>query len=82
MSEGCAGGLSKTGFVPEALLRDERALPPRELINNSGEVVGFSCPGPLGGCRALLWEDHIPTDLNALLPALIVMFQCTVSDLS
>ena len=41
MSEGCAGGLSKTGFVPEALLRDERALPPRELINNSGEVVGL-----------------------------------------
>jgi probable HAF family extracellular repeat protein len=38
-------------------------------INNRGDVVGFSCPGPLGGCRALLWEDNVPIDLNTLMSA-------------
>jgi probable HAF family extracellular repeat protein len=35
-------------------------------INNREEVVGFSCPGPFGTCRALLWEENVPIDLNTL----------------
>jgi uncharacterized membrane protein len=35
-------------------------------INNSGNVVGFSCPGPLGTCRAILWRNNGWTDLNDL----------------
>jgi probable HAF family extracellular repeat protein len=38
-------------------------------INNRGQVVGFSFPGPLGGGRALLWEDNVPIDLNTLIAA-------------
>jgi hypothetical protein len=35
-----------------------------ETINNRGEVVGFSFPGPLGGGRAIVWVDKVPVDLN------------------
>ena len=38
-------------------------------INNRGEVVGFSFPGPLGGGRAIVWVDKVPVDLNTLIPA-------------
>jgi probable HAF family extracellular repeat protein len=38
-------------------------------INNRNDVVGFSCPGPKGGCRAIAWQDRVPVDLNELIPA-------------
>jgi probable HAF family extracellular repeat protein len=38
-------------------------------INNHGDVVAFSCPGPFGLCRAMLWKNHEWTDLNTLVPA-------------
>ncbi len=37
-------------------------------VNNRGEIVGFSCPGPQGNCRAVLWRNHKWTDLNDLAP--------------
>lgn len=37
-------------------------------INNRGDIVGFSCPGPKGNCRAVLWRNHKWTDLNDLAP--------------
>ena len=40
-----------------------------QTINNRGEVVGFSFPGPLGGGRAIVWVDKVPVDLNTLIPA-------------
>lgn len=35
-------------------------------VNNREEVVGFSCPGPLGSCRAVIWRDSAWMDLNTL----------------
>jgi probable HAF family extracellular repeat protein len=42
-----------------------------QTINEKSQVVGFSCPGPLGSCRAFLWQpkQNLLTDLNTLLPA-------------
>jgi hypothetical protein len=37
-------------------------------LNNRGDIVGFSCPGPLGTCRAVLYGNHEWTDLNDLAP--------------
>jgi probable HAF family extracellular repeat protein len=37
-------------------------------INDKGQVVGFSFPGPLGSGRAFLWENGVMTDLNTLIP--------------
>lgn len=37
-------------------------------INNWGQVVGFSFPGPLGSGRAILWQNKVPIDLNTLIP--------------
>jgi probable HAF family extracellular repeat protein len=37
-------------------------------INNWGQVVGFSFPGPLGSSRAILWQNKVPIDLNTLIP--------------
>jgi probable HAF family extracellular repeat protein len=38
-------------------------------INDNGQVVGFSFPGPQGSGRAFLWQNGVMTDLNALIPA-------------
>jgi probable HAF family extracellular repeat protein len=35
-------------------------------INNLGQVVGQSCD-PSGNCRAVLWQNGVMTDLNALI---------------
>jgi probable HAF family extracellular repeat protein len=35
-------------------------------INNRGQVVGQSCD-PSGNCRAVLWQNGVMTDLNALI---------------
>jgi hypothetical protein len=51
-------------------------------INNRGDVVGFSCPGPLGGCRALLWEDSVPIDLNTLMSAGSPWYLLTASSIN
>jgi probable HAF family extracellular repeat protein len=37
-------------------------------VNNRGQIVGFSIPGPLGSGRAFLWQNGVMTDLNTLLP--------------
>ncbi|MGO9124475.1 MAG: hypothetical protein ACLP6G_06255 [Terriglobales bacterium] len=37
-------------------------------INDNGQVVGFSFPGPLGSGRAFLWQNGVMTDLNTLIP--------------
>jgi len=37
-------------------------------LNNRGDMVGFSCPGPLGTCRAVLLRNHTWLDLNDLAP--------------
>jgi probable HAF family extracellular repeat protein len=37
-------------------------------LNDRGEIVGQSCDAN-GNCRACLWRDGFPTDLNALVPA-------------
>lgn len=37
-------------------------------LNNRGDVVGFSCPGPLGACRAVLLRNQKWADLNDLAP--------------
>jgi uncharacterized membrane protein len=34
--------------------------------NDRGDIVGFSCPGPLGTCRAILYTNHKWYDLNDL----------------
>ena len=36
-------------------------------INDRGDAAGFSCPGPMGSCRAVLWRNNAWTDLNTLL---------------
>jgi probable HAF family extracellular repeat protein len=38
-------------------------------INDEGQVVGFSIPGPLGSGRAFLYQHGVMTDLNTLIPA-------------
>ena len=35
-------------------------------VNNRGEIAGFSCPGPTGNCRAVLYIDNKWHDLNDL----------------
>jgi probable HAF family extracellular repeat protein len=37
-------------------------------INNRGQIVGFSIPGPFGSGRAFLWQNGVMTDLNTLIP--------------
>ena len=37
-------------------------------LNDAGEIVGESCDAN-GNCRACLWQNGFPTDLNALVPA-------------
>jgi probable HAF family extracellular repeat protein len=44
------------------------AAPCCHTINNKGQIVGFSVPGPLGSGRAFLWQNGVMTDLNALIP--------------
>ena len=44
------------------------AAPCCHTINNKREVVGFSCPGPMGNCRAFLWQGKELLDLNGLSP--------------
>jgi len=34
--------------------------------NERGDIVGFSCPGPMGTCRAVLYTNNKWYDLNAL----------------
>jgi probable HAF family extracellular repeat protein len=36
-------------------------------LNDAGEIVGQSCDAN-GNCRACLWQNGSPTDLNALVP--------------
>jgi probable HAF family extracellular repeat protein len=53
------------------------------FINNHGQVVGFSCPGPMGACRAYVGEDKEMTDLNTLIPLdspLYLQFAYAIND--
>jgi probable HAF family extracellular repeat protein len=51
------------------LTGDFVSLPPCcHSINNRGQVVGFSFPGPQGSGRAVLWQNKVPIDLNTLIP--------------
>ncbi len=36
--------------------------------NDRGQMVGASCDVAFGICRGYLWQDHVYTDLNSLLP--------------
>ncbi|MBV9179671.1 MAG: hypothetical protein JO356_00035 [Acidobacteria bacterium] len=36
-------------------------------INNRGQIVGFSIPGPFGSGRAFVWQKGVMTDLNTLI---------------
>lgn len=38
-------------------------------VNDSGEMVGSSCDASLAVCRGYIWQNHVFTDLNTLLPA-------------
>jgi probable HAF family extracellular repeat protein len=52
-------------------------------IDNRGEAVGGSCPGPMGNCRAFLWKDNTFVDLNTLLPKdtpLYLLFAYSIND--
>lgn len=55
------------------------AAPCCHTINNRREVVGFSCPGPTGMCRAFLWQGKDPLDLNALAPGSPLYLQQALS---
>ena len=55
------------------------AAPCCHTINNRREVVGFSCPGPNGMCRAFLWQGKEPLDLNALAPGSRLYLQQALS---
>jgi hypothetical protein len=37
-------------------------------VNDRGEIAGFSCTGPNGNCRAVLYRNNKWTDLNDLAP--------------
>jgi len=58
-------GMQDLGTIPGDFVS---AAPCCNTINNRREVVGFSCPGPLGICRAFLWQGKDLMDLNALSP--------------
>jgi probable HAF family extracellular repeat protein len=55
------------------------AAPCCHTLNNRREVVGFSCPGPMGICRAFLWQGNEPMDLNDLSPASPLYLQQALS---
>jgi len=41
-------------------------VPCCNAINNSGDIVGFSCPGPMGNCRAIVRRNNQWVDMNEL----------------
>ena len=49
------------------VLRSDDTFALAGSINDSGEVVGFSC-GPVD-CRGFHWQAGVMTDLNSFLPA-------------
>jgi probable HAF family extracellular repeat protein len=58
-------GMLDLGTLPGDSLS---AAPCCHTINNRGQIVGFSIPGPLGSGRAFLWQNGVMTDLNTLIP--------------
>lgn len=89
-----AGGAQSSSGAPHAFLWTKEtgmqdlgtvsgdfasAAPCCHTINNRREVVGFSCPGPNGTCRAFLWQGKEPLDLNALAPGSPLYLQQALS---
>jgi probable HAF family extracellular repeat protein len=58
-------GMKDLGTLPGDFLS---VAPCCNTINNRGQVVGFSLPGPLGSGRAFLWQNGVMSDLNTLIP--------------
>lgn len=69
-------GMQDLGTVPGDFAS---AAPCCHTINNRREVVGFSCPGPMGMCRAFLWQGKDLLDLNVLAPGSPLYLQQALS---
>ena len=59
------GKMHDLGTLPDDFLS---VAPCCDTINDRREVVGWSCPGPRGSCRAFVWQNGVMTDLNDIAP--------------
>lgn len=51
-------------------------------VNNSGLLGAFSCPGPFGFCRAVIWQNHRWADLNDLVALGASMYLLNVASIN
>lgn len=60
-------------------LRSDDTFSFGSFINDTGEVVGFSC-GPID-CRGFVWQGGVMTDLNSVLPVDSPLFITNAADI-